>query len=70
MRALSAWILTAGLITFAGAPQQLDVTRIGPQIGQELPAFTLTDQHATPTTLQSVIGPKGAMVVFFRSADW
>jgi len=69
MRASIAWIVTAGVITLAAAPQ-VDVTRIGPQVGEELPAFTLTDQRGTPTTLPSVMGPKGAMVVFFRSADW
>ena len=56
MRAAIAWIATAGVITLAGAPQ-VDVTRIGRQVGQELPAFTVTDQRGTPTTLPSVMGP-------------
>ena len=28
------------------------------------------DQNGTTRTLKSVLGPKGAILVFFRSADW
>ena len=63
-------VLTAALITVAGAQPGVDVTRLGPQVGDEAPSFTLNDQHGRPVTLESVMGPKGAMVVFFRSADW
>lgn len=63
-------LLVAGLITIAGAQQVVDVTRIGPQVGQQAPAFTLNDQHGRQASLESVMGPKGAMIVFFRSADW
>lgn len=70
MRAAIGSILIAGFITLAGAQQPVDVTRLGPQVGQEAPAFTLNDQHGRPTTLQSVMGPKGLMILFFRSADW
>jgi hypothetical protein len=30
----------------------------------------LKDQNGKTWTLQSIIGPKGAMLVFYRSADW
>jgi cytochrome oxidase Cu insertion factor (SCO1/SenC/PrrC family) len=46
------------------------VQKSGPQVGQPAPEFTLTDQHGTPRTLKSVLGPNGATIVFFRSADW
>ena len=32
--------------------------------------FRLTDQNGKSWTLPSIMGPKGAMLVFFRSADW
>jgi peroxiredoxin len=35
-----------------------------------VPDFSLADQAGKTWTLQSVMGPKGAMLVFFRSADW
>lgn len=47
-----------------------DVQKLGPQVGERVPDFSLTDQNGRPHTLRSVMGPKGAMLVFFRSADW
>lgn len=52
------------------APPAVDTSRIGPPIGAVVPAFSGTDQFGKPHTLASVMGPKGAMLVFFRSADW
>ena len=48
----------------------VDTTKLGPQIGSTAPAFTGVDQFGKQHTLPSVYGPKGAMLVFFRSADW
>jgi peroxiredoxin len=48
----------------------VDVSKLGPQVGDRVPDFTLTDQSGKTWTLQSITGPKGAMLVFFRSADW
>jgi hypothetical protein len=42
----------------------------GPAIGQPVPDFSLPDQSGRTQTLKSVSGPKGTMLVFFRSADW
>jgi len=50
--------------------RKVDVARLGPQVGAAVPDFSLADQHGKTRTLQSVMGPKGAMVVFYRSADW
>ncbi|MDP2054012.1 MAG: hypothetical protein Q8L75_10270 [Acidobacteriota bacterium] len=52
------------------APPAVDTSKIGPQVGAVVPAFLGTDQFGQPHTLASVMGPKGAMLVFFRSADW
>jgi hypothetical protein len=48
----------------------VDVESIGPQVGDVLPDFTLSDQRGKPHSLQSILGPNGAVIVFFRSADW
>ena len=48
----------------------IDVSRLGPRIGQRVPDFALADQTGATRTLQSIMGPKGAMLVFVRSADW
>jgi hypothetical protein len=42
----------------------------GPEIGTKAPAFEGRDQNGVTHTLASVLGPKGAIVVFYRSADW
>ena len=47
-----------------------DLARLGPQVGQPAPDFTLTDQTGNPRNLKSILGRHGAMLVFVRSADW
>ena len=44
--------------------------KTGPEVGQPVPAFSAMDQDGRAQTLKSIMGPKGAMLVFFRSADW
>jgi hypothetical protein len=48
----------------------IDVSRLGPQVGDRVPDFSLRDQSGTIRSLQSVIGERGALLVFIRSADW
>jgi hypothetical protein len=49
---------------------QIDVSTLGPQVGERVPEFSLRDQNGRTQTLQSIVGRKGAMLVFVRSADW
>jgi len=49
---------------------KIDVSKLGPQVGERVPNFSLPDQTGKLQTLQSIMGPKGAMLVFIRSADW
>ena len=42
----------------------------GPAVGEMIPSFRAPDQHEKMQDLSSIRGPKGAMIVFFRSADW
>jgi hypothetical protein len=63
--ATSAWILAA-----QSPRQKIDVSKLGPQVGEPVPDFSLKDQNGKLWTLQSVMGAKGAMIVFVRSADW
>ena len=49
---------------------KIDIERVGPQVGAALPDFRLRDQHGDVHSLKSLLGPKGALIVFFRSADW
>ena len=43
---------------------------LGPAVGQPLPPFEAPDQNGTPRSFDSLRGPKGLVLVFFRSADW
>jgi hypothetical protein len=49
---------------------KIDVSKLGPQVGDRVPDFNLADQNGKTQTLESIMGPKGAMLVFIRSADW
>ena len=63
--------LVAAIASLAGqAPPTVDTSKIGPQVGTVAPAFSGADQFGKPRSLSAVMGPKGAMLVFFRSADW
>ncbi len=42
----------------------------GPPKGSPLPPFEAPDQNGKVHTLKSLLGPNGAVLVFFRSADW
>ena len=48
----------------------VDVSTLGPQVGERVPDFALPDQHGRNRTLDSIMGEKGAMILFHRSADW
>jgi len=43
---------------------------LGPAIGSRVPDFEAVDQNGRAWSLQKLMGPKGLMLVFFRSADW
>ncbi len=63
-------IEVAVLWTFPIAALHGQNVKTGPDIGQQVPAFSADDQKGRNQTLKSVMGPKGVMLVFFRSADW
>lgn len=68
--ALAALTALLSITSLAGQAPPVDTSKIGPQVGAVVPPFAGTDQFGKPHTLASVMGPKGAMLVFFRSADW
>jgi hypothetical protein len=49
---------------------RIDVSALGPQVGERVPDFQLSDQSGRVQTLQTIMGRRGAMLVFIRSADW
>jgi hypothetical protein len=63
-----ALLLAASLA--AQAPQAVDTSTVGPKVGDAIPPFEGVDQFGKRHTQSSAQGPKGTMLVFFRSADW
>ena len=47
-----------------------DATQHGPAVGAMAAEFSLADQLGQKRTLESLMGPSGLVLVFFRSADW
>lgn len=62
-------VLTGATPAFFQTPP-MDLSTIGLQVGQRAPDFSGVDQFGRTHSLGSLLGPKGAMLVFFRSADW
>ena len=46
------------------------LTSIGLPVGRKAPEFSLRDQFGRDQTLESLRGPRGTVLLFFRSADW
>lgn len=42
----------------------------GPEVGERIPAISAVDQHGQRRDFEDIAGPNGAMILFFRSADW
>lgn len=59
-------LLLAALLP-AADPKPFDP---GPAVGHRLPAFEAVDQEGRRRTFESLRGPRGLVLLFFRSADW
>ena len=74
MRHSLALLMAAVVLTLdahaQGARTRVDVSKLGPQVSERVPDFSLPDQSGRVRNLQSIMGPRGAMLVFLRSADW
>jgi hypothetical protein len=46
------------------------LTAIGLNVGEKAPAFSARDQFGQEQNLATLKGPKGTVLLFFRSADW
>ena len=53
-----------------GLMGQTFADKLGPAVGTSIPSIEATDQNGKTQSFASVRGPKGALVLFIRSADW
>jgi len=68
---LSQLLMIAGLFLmplFAHA--DLNSIEVGPDVGSSLPELDVLDQFSDRQQLDNLAGPKGTIIVLFRSADW
>jgi cytochrome oxidase Cu insertion factor (SCO1/SenC/PrrC family) len=68
--ALLFFFMFASTTLSAQTREAVDVHSLGPQVGDSVPDFQLPDQNGNTHTLDSIMGPNGAMLLFHRSADW
>ena len=76
LNSISILALVLALVVLAPAPgaaqasQVIDLSERGPQVGETIPNFSLTDQNGETWTQESILGENGTMLVFVRSANW
>ena len=64
------WIV-AMVVVLAAISQGAAAQNLGPAVGTKAPDIgTPSDQHGQPRTLASLMGAKGLVLLFFRSAAW
>ncbi len=80
--ARNAWVLHEVVRRFESGKQvepelyqefskaQIEGLKTGPDVGQKVPDFTLPDYTGGRWTLAQLMGPKGLVLSFQRSADW
>lgn len=56
--------------TDAKEDRSKETIKTGPEIGQKIPHFEAVDQNGRLLTFRTIRGPRGALLVFHRSADW
>ena len=67
---LAALLLGFSTLAAAQTREAVEVASLGPQVGERVPDFSLPDQSGKVHSLDSIMGPNGVMLVFYRSADW
>jgi len=67
---LAAITLLAMACTGSESRTPIEIAALGPQVGERVPDFSLPDQQGRVVTLDSVLGANGAILMFYRSADW
>ncbi len=60
----------SGQVHFDNIPKGDAGMKTGPEIGSKIPEFLLPDQNGKNHDFNSISGPKGALILFYRSADW
>ena len=66
-----AWATTFALILLASLSPRVSAQELGPPVGARVPDIgTPPDQTGTQRSFSSLMGEKGLVLLFIRSADW
>lgn len=69
-----ARILAVGALTLApammSAQSENKPLSTGPAVGKKIPPFEAVDQSGRRQTFETLRGPNGLLLLFYRSADW
>jgi hypothetical protein len=63
-------LLVVGVAAAKGSNQESPSTSVGLPVGQKAPSFKLRDQFYRTQSNETLKGPNGTILLFFRSADW
>jgi peroxiredoxin len=66
---MRSFVLLAAIVATVASAAWAGID-IGPAVGSTAPALVAVDMAGAPRTLGSIAGPKGTVLVFFRSAKW
>lgn len=71
-RHFSLITLVLGALTIMSQPSKPAAKKFSPglKVGDKIPAFTIKDHTGKTRNFNSLAGPKGLIMVFYRSADW
>ena len=62
-------ILASANVALGAEREPIVVANLGPQVGEQVPDFQVSDQFGEIHNLESVMGPNGEMHLFNRTAD-
>ena len=73
MKFSAAFLFFISFFSSLNAQQDLfarSVSAVGLPVGQKAPAFSIRDQFGYEQSNETLKGPNGTVLLFFRSADW
>ncbi len=73
MKFLAAVLFVIGFFPSLNAQEDSSAksaSAIGLPVGQQAPAFSIRDQFGHEQSNETLKGPSGTVLLFFRSADW
>jgi hypothetical protein len=65
-----ARLFAVGALALAPAVLSAQSENVSLDVGEKIPSFEAVDQSGRRQTFESLRGPNGLLLLFYRSADW